>query len=192
MSDIFISYTTTNRPQARLLAAKLQQQGWTVWWDRTIPPGQNFDQVIEEALAAARSVIVIWSASSVASQWVRAEAGEGLKHHILIPIRIEAIDPPLVFRQLQAADLSDWAGEEDHSQYQQLIQAITELIGLGAPSEDELPEPTSQSYIPNDPAGIDAEPPAAPAANAPTVRTTGAFRKRSPGTPPASSPPAPV
>jgi hypothetical protein len=32
-----------------------------VWWDRTILPGRTFDQVIEEALAATRCMIVVWS-----------------------------------------------------------------------------------------------------------------------------------
>jgi hypothetical protein len=69
MSDIFISYASADRERARLLADALAQKGWSVWWDRTIPPGEEFDQVIEEALDAAKCVVVLWSKTSTASSW---------------------------------------------------------------------------------------------------------------------------
>ncbi|MDQ3115900.1 MAG: toll/interleukin-1 receptor domain-containing protein [Verrucomicrobiota bacterium] len=49
MSDIFISYAREDREKAQAIAAVFQEQGWSVWWDRSIPPGRTFDQVIEEA-----------------------------------------------------------------------------------------------------------------------------------------------
>lgn len=45
-----------------------------MWWDRTIPPGSTFDRVIEQALDSARCVVVLWSATSAASDWVKTEA----------------------------------------------------------------------------------------------------------------------
>jgi hypothetical protein len=50
MSDIFLSFSSADRDRARQLAELLERQGWSVWWDRTIPPGSSFDQVIEQAL----------------------------------------------------------------------------------------------------------------------------------------------
>lgn len=35
-----------------------------VWRDREIPTGKAFDQVIEEAIAEARCVVVLWAATS--------------------------------------------------------------------------------------------------------------------------------
>ena len=61
MSDIFISYAREDRSRAQELAAVLEGQGWSVWWDRSIPPGRSFDQVIEEALVGAKCVLVLWS-----------------------------------------------------------------------------------------------------------------------------------
>ena len=76
MSDIFVSYASADRDRARAVAQALTDQGWAVWWDRTIPPGRQFDEVIEEALDSARCVVVLWSKASVASQWVKTEAAE--------------------------------------------------------------------------------------------------------------------
>ena len=52
MAEIFISYASENRERARALAQTLGARGWSVWWDREIPLGKSFDEVIEKALAA--------------------------------------------------------------------------------------------------------------------------------------------
>ena len=74
MSDIFISYANDDRPRAQALAETLEGQGWSVWWDRVIPAGRTFDEVIEEALDESKCIIVLWSTRSVKSRWVRTEA----------------------------------------------------------------------------------------------------------------------
>ena len=57
--DVFISYAKGDRSRAAELASVLETKGWSVWWDRDIPPGRTFDDVIEEALTGARSVVVL-------------------------------------------------------------------------------------------------------------------------------------
>ena len=61
MADIFISYAREDRQKAEQLAHALECQGWSVWWDRTIPTGKSFDKVTQEALDAAQCVVVLWS-----------------------------------------------------------------------------------------------------------------------------------
>ena len=46
MSQIFISYSQADRARAQTLVAALEREGWSVWWDRKIPPGKTFDEVI--------------------------------------------------------------------------------------------------------------------------------------------------
>lgn len=94
MSDIFISYASEDRERAKVLAGALAAQGWSVWWDRTIPTGRKFDEVIDEALSGARSILVMWSRVSIAKDWVLEEAEEGRERGILIPIFIENVKPP--------------------------------------------------------------------------------------------------
>jgi phage replication-related protein YjqB (UPF0714/DUF867 family) len=43
MSDIFISYAKEDRGKAKDIAEALKQQGFSVWWDRSILPGETFD-----------------------------------------------------------------------------------------------------------------------------------------------------
>jgi hypothetical protein len=46
MNDIFISYDSADRAIAQKFADALESRGWSVWWDREIPLGKAFDQVI--------------------------------------------------------------------------------------------------------------------------------------------------
>jgi hypothetical protein len=108
VSDIFISYASADRPRAEPLVRALEQQGRTVWWDRSILPGKTWSQVIEAALADARCVIVLWSRESVRSEWVLAEAEEAKRRGILVPALIDPVSIPLEFRRMQAADLVNW------------------------------------------------------------------------------------
>ena len=44
MADIFISYAKSDRAKAQTLANAFEREGWSVWWDPKIPPGQTFDE----------------------------------------------------------------------------------------------------------------------------------------------------
>ena len=145
MSDVFISYAKEDRARAAELAAVLESKGWTVWWDRHIPPGRTFDEVIEEALTTTRCVIVLWSALSVASRWVRAEASVAGERGILVPVLIEDIDQPLEFRRIQAANLVNWHGETDDPEVQQLLATVSQIVSAGTDATPSFRASTAAS-----------------------------------------------
>jgi hypothetical protein len=128
MSDIFISYAREDRDRVKILADGLAAQGWSVWWDSEIPSGRRFSQAIEEALTTARCVVVVWSNSSICSHWVIDEASYGRDRDILVPVLIDRVIPPLGFRQIQSADLTNWNGELTSSDFQKLVIDIGIII----------------------------------------------------------------
>jgi len=129
MGDIFLSYSSQDRPRVKTLACALESQGFTVWWDHHIPPGTTWDKVIETALIEAKCVIVVWTRVSVDSDWVRNEAAEGRKRQNLIPVLFEPVEIPLAFRRVQTVSLTDWEGTEPHEGFARLVQGIARMLG---------------------------------------------------------------
>ena len=135
MADrIFISYERSDRAIARRLAEALEQAGWSVWWDRKLLAGDAFDKTIQEALNAARCVVVLWSKTSVLSDWVKDEAAEGLKRGILVPVLIDDADIPLGFRRLHTVHV-DWTTSSVTSELRDVIAAVKHV--LSRPDEEE-------------------------------------------------------
>lgn len=131
MSDIFISYSREDKSKAKQLAEALESLGWSVWWDRIIPAGRTFDEVIEEAIINSRSVIVLWSSHSVSSRWVKLEAQEGLDRQVLIPCKIEDVQIPFAFRNIQAANLTNWNGDKNTQEFRDLVRDLRSVLETG-------------------------------------------------------------
>ena len=139
MADIFISYARADRDKVRPLAKALEAKGWSVWWDARIRSGEAFDRVIEKALAEARCVVAVWSANSVESDWVRAEATYGLQREILISVAIEQnVRPPLRFLYIHTEPLFDWDGKRPSHAFTKIISDIETIIGSPSPTEKAI------------------------------------------------------
>src|SRR5262249_54443512 len=119
MTDVFISYKREEREKARLLAEALGQEGFSVWWDAEILPGEQYRAVTLEILQSCRAALVIWSQRSVSSGWVLDEAQRAMERGVLIPVMFERLDHyPLGFGQLHAHDLVGWKGDADAAPFQ--------------------------------------------------------------------------
>lgn len=127
MADIFISYGREDRDHADRLATVLERQGWSVWWDRKVLGGDTFGQTIERAMDEARCIIVLWSASSVESGWVKDEAAEGARRNVLVPVLIGDVEIPLGFRQIHAVVL-DASGDVDSPAYIDLVASVEQVL----------------------------------------------------------------
>lgn len=127
MASIFLSYDHDDVARAAPLAAALEANGHSVWWDRAIHGGAEFNSEIERAVEESDAVVVLWSANSIQSAWVRDEAGEGRDRGRLVPILIEQVRPPMGFRQYQTIDLSGWNGGRRIPRLPELVDAIDKV-----------------------------------------------------------------
>jgi TolB-like protein/tetratricopeptide (TPR) repeat protein len=141
MADIFLSYSRDDLNTARRFAEAFEREGFSVWWDQTLNPGEAFDEVTEKALNEARAVVVLWSKKSVASRWVRAEATQANDSKTLVPVMIEPCKRPIMFELTHTADLSSWKGNSDDPAWQSYLAGVRRIVGKG------MAGATSQSTV---------------------------------------------
>lgn len=136
MSSVFISYAHEDEQRIRPLVHALEQSGLEVFWDRTIPPGKKWRDVITEALETAGCVLVAWSKHSVTASFIAEEAEEGKKRGILVPVLLDPLDLPpespmklpLGFRDYHAADLTGFQGGTRSLELETLVKAIDSVV----------------------------------------------------------------
>ena len=155
MSDIFISYAHSAEPQARRIAEALRALGYGVWRDDEIPDHRVFAEVLEERLAAAKVVLVLWSSEAAKSEWVRSEASRARSMGKLVQLTLDKSPLPMPFDQIQCANLVGWAGEVDAPGWRKVVASIGDLayagapvLSLEAPPEPPLPSKPSIALLP--------------------------------------------
>jgi formylglycine-generating enzyme required for sulfatase activity len=153
MNDIFISYANEDLDRIRSLAAALEAKGWSVFYDRTIPNGKTWRDVIGKGLRDSRCVVVAWSTTSIESTWVQEEADEGRERGILHPVLIDHVKAPLGFRAIQAANLVGWNVRNPSPEFDRFLKDLEGRLGPPRPG-------TSQPPPAETPPQKEAEPPA--------------------------------
>ena len=135
MADIFISYASSTAAQAQQIADALRALGYGVWRDDELPAHRAYAEVIEERLAAAKAVVVIWSAEAAKSEWVRSEADRARSDRKLVQLTIDGAGLPMPFDQIQCADLSGWTGDTGTPGWRKVVASIADLMGGASPAQ---------------------------------------------------------
>jgi hypothetical protein len=134
-TDIFLSYASEDSASARELGRVLQAAGWSVWWDHENSPGTDVDVDSATALSTAGAVVVLWSASSVASNRVKNEARDAKESNRLIPVLLEDARIPLSFRSLATVDLRQWPDKPAPLEIAKFKSMIGGVLNTGAPGQ---------------------------------------------------------
>jgi hypothetical protein len=128
MADIFLSYKKEDRDLAESIISSLEMEGFSVWYDERLNPLQSWDATIEAEIKQASAVVVLWTARSVGSEWVRNEADYGKEHAKLIPLLLEDCEIPLAFRRVQAANLISWDGATNAREWRKACEWINNQV----------------------------------------------------------------
>jgi len=129
LADIFVSYARNDKGLVAPLVAALEAEGWSVWWDPEITPGEEFDSLISRELEGARSVVVVWTAGSVDSRWVRGEARDAADRGALVPVRFGKAKLPIDFRAVHTTDLDGWGEDRNGAAFRGLFKALEAKLG---------------------------------------------------------------
>jgi adenylate cyclase len=142
LADIFVSYARNDKGLVAPLVAALEGEGWSVWWDPEITPGEEFDSLISRELEGARSVVVVWTAGSVDSRWVRGEARDAADRGALVPVRFGTAKLPIDFRAVHTTDLDNWGEDRAGAAFRGLCKALE--AKLGAPKKPAAARPADR------------------------------------------------
>ena len=135
MSDVFVSYKAEDRSRVRPLVDALEAEGLSVWWDAHIGTGADWREEIQQHLDAANCVLVVWSEHSVGPEghFVRDEATRAKRRGSYVPIRLDDVEPPLGFGEVQAPLFSGWKGKRTDPRFVALVTAINAHLTGEAP-----------------------------------------------------------
>lgn len=125
---VFISFKTEDRDIAHSLSEALKKSGYNVWWQESIQCGQEWHGEIDKAVESAGAIIVLWSKCSMSSRWVKHEASQAMIRGIYTPVPIELMGIETPYNRIQATDLINWSGEQNHPGYQNLLIRLSELM----------------------------------------------------------------
>lgn len=93
--DVFISYSSKDKPTADAACHALEQAGLRCWIaPRDIHPGQDWGEAIIEGISGAKVFVLVFSANANTSQQIKREVERAVNRGTpIIPFRIENVAP---------------------------------------------------------------------------------------------------
>lgn len=93
--DVFISYSSRDKPTADAVCAVLESKGIRCWIaPRDILPGSDWGESIIEAIQTSRVMVLVFSSHANESQQIKREVERAVNRGIpIIPLRIEDVAP---------------------------------------------------------------------------------------------------
>ena len=140
MADVFVSYKREDRAAVERTIARLEQEGFSVWWDSQLTAGASFGERIAHEIDEAKCVLVIWSKASVGSKWVYAEATEADSQGKLVPATIEPCRTKPPFNILHSFNLAEDQASADCSEWSGLLKQIRSFVVPGGSSALYAPD----------------------------------------------------
>ena len=132
--DVFISYSSRNKPTALAICHVLEEHGVRCWMaPRDIPPGADYGDVIDEAIVACRLFVLVFSEPASLSQWVKGELNLAFtEKKIIIPYRID--ETPLKGAMRLILNQTHWvdAYPDAESKFGELVEAAERFLGRPA------------------------------------------------------------
>ena len=115
--DVFLSHSSKDKREVRILAEQLRSAGAEVWLDeKQIMPGDYFIRKIEDGLRDSKWVVIVLSKASRESYWCRAEYEPFIQAEMqkrptrVIPVMLEPLeeeDIPWILRPKHRLNLGD-------------------------------------------------------------------------------------
>ncbi|MEM7392737.1 MAG: toll/interleukin-1 receptor domain-containing protein, partial [Verrucomicrobiota bacterium] len=143
MSSIFISHASSDKKTAEQLKKDLEELGHEIWIDYSkIDVGENLKDEIYKGLSDCDFLVVIFSRTSVDSDWVKEEWTQKCDEEetsgrvMVFPAVIEHVEIPLRLSNRRYADL--------HSSY---LRGLFDLHRAIEKNDDHVLKPTESGSV---------------------------------------------
>jgi hypothetical protein len=136
--DVFVSYSTNDKPVADAIVSRLEQAGVRCWVaPRDIMPGRVWGEAILNAIEATRLMVVVLSGAANASRQVVREVERAVASDVVvIPFRIESVEPTGAMAYFLASEhWLDAMTPPLESHIAQLVVVAEALLGSISPAE---------------------------------------------------------
>lgn len=135
--DVFISYSSQDMEAAQAICHVLEQNEIRCWMaPRNIPPGSDYGDVIEEAIKSCKVVVVLFSETAAASQWVKGELNIAFEEQkTIIPFRLD--HTPLKGQNRVMLNKTHWidAYPDYKTKFNDLVTAVALSVGKEVQAE---------------------------------------------------------
>lgn len=109
MLNIFISYSSQNRPSITSLAADLQEMGYTVWFDRELTGGhQWWEAILEQIRRCDLFIFALTPAALHSGPCQREYEYAHALHKRILPVWLEEVDIRILPAPLQVIQVVDY------------------------------------------------------------------------------------
>lgn len=136
--DVFVSYSTHDKPVADAIVSRLEQAGIRCWVaPRDIIPGRVWGEAILHAIEATRLMVVVMSGAANGSRQVVREVERAVANDVVvIPFRIESVEPTGAMAYFLASEhWLDAMTPPLESHIAQLVVVVQALLGSISPAE---------------------------------------------------------
>lgn len=128
---VFLSYNHPDRSRARALANGLNQEGFDVWSDEFIQPGDSIASVIGSAIDDADAFVVLVGKEAARSQWSLLELGGAIASGIPVTVDRDA-ESPILLRDRRFVTF------ESDSDEQSTVREVSEALRSGTAHRGDL------------------------------------------------------
>lgn len=146
--DVYISHAREDIEWCRMLANRLREQQFKVWFDEwELSQAKNISSAINDGLNSSRKILLVMTPAYFHKEWTQAELNYALfadpsgNQRILIPILLKDSELPPLLRTRQFIDF------RDDSQFEKSFRALVKALR----EKDDEAFSTSQSNKPSRP-----------------------------------------
>ncbi len=128
-TDVFLSYTKTDRRLAAKLATELEEHGLSIWWDAFLSPIKPFEETVRNVLLNTKIIVGVLSRTSLKSPWVRWELAQAHEHGLtVVPLLADGLKPTELPETLSGLDALFLADEESPNAIKDITGSIREIV----------------------------------------------------------------